>query len=325
MKTNFSLAFDGMEIFMTNKSRIFEVLPYFPKELKDKLERLANANCFEVEEIRVRANLPVILEIWGESCFLTRTGGITNYENNAYYASSEEVKTIFSAICENSVYAYLDEIRQGFVTIKGGHRVGICGRAVTENGTIRTFREVSSLNFRIARQIIGVADGVIDSVVNNAEIESSLIISPPQMGKTTLLRDLTRQISNRGFKTAVADDRGEIGAMYDGVIQNDIGAQTDVMDNLPKSDAILMMIKTMSPRVIISDEIADGKDVAAIRLAHGTGVSVIATTHGDSIEDVRNRDVLKPLFDDRVFKLAILLKRDTSGTETVMYTKIVKL
>lgn len=310
---------------MTNKSRIFEVLPYFPTELREKLERIAKTNCFEIEEIRLRANLPVALEIWGENCFLTPTGGITNYENNAYYASAEEVRTTFSAICENSVYAYIDEIRQGFVTLKGGHRVGVCGRAVTENGTIRTFREVSSLNFRIAHQIIGVADGVIDSVIKNTEIESSLIISPPQMGKTTLLRDLTRQISNRGFKTAVADDRGEIGAMYDGVIQNDIGAQTDVMDNLPKSDAILMMIKTMSPRVIISDEIADEKDVAAIRLAHGTGVSVIATTHGDSIDDVRNRNVLKPLFEDRVFKMAILLRRDTTGVETVIYTKTVKL
>ncbi len=305
--------------------RIKEVLPYLPKEIRRKVERAALEDWLEIEEIRVRAGAPLTLGILGESCFLTPSGGITNHETDAYRVTQEEVQSAFAAICENSVYAYMDEIRQGFLTLKGGHRVGICGKVVTEKGKIQTFREVSSLNFRIAHEIIGIADGVMDNIVHGTEVDSVLIVSPPQTGKTTLIRDVTRQISNRGFKTGVADDRGELAAIYGGVPQNDVGAQTDVIDNAPKAEAITMMLRTMSPKVIISDEIACEEDVAAIRLAHGTGVSVIATTHGSDIEEVKRRNLLKPLFQDGVFRKAILLRRDFSMVDSVTYTRSVLL
>lgn len=308
-----------------NQPRITGVLPYLPKEIRSRVEKTALGEWLEVEEIRLRAGAPLTLGIWGESCFLTPAGGITNHENDAYHVSQEEVQSAFAAICENSVYAHMDEIRQGFLTLKGGHRVGICGKAVTEEGKIKTFREVSSLNFRVAHEIIGIADGIMDAIVKGTEVESTLIISPPQTGKTTLLRDVTRQVSNRGFKTAVADDRGELGAMYGGVPQNDVGAQTDIIDSAPKDEAILMMLRTMSPKVIISDEIASEKDVEAIRLAHGTGVSIVATTHGSDLDEVKNRQVLRPLFADKVVRKAILLRRDFSTLDSVTYTKSVEL
>ncbi len=305
--------------------RIKEVLSYLPQGIRSRVERAALEEWLEIEEIRIRAGGPLTVGILGESCFLTPAGGITNHEMDAYHVSQEEVQIAFAAICENSVYAYLDEIRQGFITLKGGHRVGICGKAVTDDGKIKTFREVSSLNFRIAHEIIGLADSIMDNIVQGSQVDSVLIISPPQTGKTTLLRDVMRQVSNRGFKTGVADDRGELAAMYGGVPQNDVGAQTDVIDNAPKSEAIVMMLRTMSPKVIISDEIACEEDVAAIRLAHGTGVSIIATTHGSDMEEVKRRHLLQPLFEDKVFQKAILLRRDFSTVDSVTYTRSVPL
>ncbi len=306
------------------KQRVTEVLTYFPPRLRSRLERLALQG-IEMEEIRLRANAPLTVGIWGESCFVTDSGGLTNHECGACSVTEKEVQAAFLAICENSVYAHLEEIRQGFLTIRGGHRVGICGKTVLENGRIKTFREVSSLNFRIAHQVFGAADRVIERIVRGNEVKSSLIVSLPQTGKTTLLRDITRQISNRGFKVGVADDRGELGAMYDGVLQNDLGAQTDLIDNAPKAEAISLLLRTMSPRVLVSDEIASAEDVNAIRIAHGTGVAILATTHGRDILEVKQRQLLKPLFRDGVFEQAILLHRDFSSPDARADTEVIAL
>lgn len=308
-----------------NQPKMTEVLPYLPGRIRYTLEKLALAHWLEVEEIRLRANAPLTIGIWGESCFVTEHGGVSNHERDAMRISQEEVQHAFQAICQNSVYAHLDEIRQGFLTLKGGHRVGICGKAIVEGGTIKMFREISSLNFRIAHEVLGVADDVMDMIIHGSEVKSTLIISPPQTGKTTLLRDITRQISNRGFKTGVADDRGELGAMFDGEPQNDLGAQTDLIDNAPKAEAISLLLRTMSPKVIISDEIACRRDVDAIRLAHGTGVSVIATTHGRTLEEVKQREVLKPIFLDGVFEQVMILQRDFSTMECEVCVTAVSL
>lgn len=307
------------------EARILSVLPYLSGEIRRKIEHIALSDRLEIEEIRLRAGLPLTLGICGESCFITPTGGISNHEIDAYRVSQDEVQSTFMAVCENSVYAHMDEIRQGFITLKGGHRVGICGKTVNENGEIKNFREISSLNFRIAQEIIGIADNVINLVTENIKVKNTLIVSPPQTGKTTLLRDLARQISNRGFKTGIADDRGELGAMYNGIPQNDVGAQTDIIDNAPKSKAILMLLRTMSPKVIISDEIASETDVAALRLAFGTGVSIIATTHGADAEEVKKRKTLRPLFEDGIFEQIIVLSRNFNNFDSVVYTKLIKL
>ncbi len=308
-----------------DKQRLAEVLRYLPERIRGLLARLAEGEWIEIEEIRLRSGAPLTIGVWGESCFVTPTGGVTNHESDAYKVTPEEVQAAFMAVCENSVYAHMEEIRQGFITVKGGHRVGICGKAVCENGKIQTLREVSSLNLRIAHQIIGIADGVIDTIINGSEVKSTLIISPPQMGKTTLLRDIARQISDRGFKCGIADDRGELAAMYSGVACNSVGAQTDVIDGAPKSEAIELLLRTMSPKVIISDEIASERDVEALRLAAGTGVRIIATTHGETIEETAARKLLMPLFQDKIFKQAIILRRDFSTPESVTYTSAVQL
>lgn len=305
------------------KQRISEILPYMPVNIAELLSKIGSGEWFDVEEVRLRCGAPLTVGIWGESCFVTPAGGITNYESDAYTVSSEEVQTAFGRVCENSVYAHLEEIRQGFITIRGGHRVGICGKAVCDGKEIKTFREISSLNFRIAHQLIGLADGIIDKIIDGENVKSTLLIAPPQMGKTTLLRDIIRQVSDRGFKCGVADDRGELAAMYRGVPCNDIGAQTDVIDGAPKADAVELLLRTMSPKVIASDEIASEADVEALRAAAGTGVKIIATTHGSSVEEALSRKVLKPMFEDKIFDSAILIRRDFSTPESVTYTEAI--
>lgn len=308
-----------------DKQRICDILPYLPDNIRKMLDNILFDEWIEVEEIRLRSNAPLTVQVWGEGCFITSTGGMTNYESDAYKVTQEEVNTAFRKVCENSVYAHLEELRRGYITVKGGHRVGVCGRAVTERGEINSFKEISSLNIRIAREIIGIADGVIDRIINGTKIKSTLIISPPLMGKTTLLRDILRQVSDRGFKCGLADDRGEIAAMYQGLPTNRIGAQTDVIDSAPKSLAIEILVRTMSPKVIISDEIGSEEDALAVLRAAGTGVEIIASCHGDSLRDVMSRRSLKPLFEDKIFKQAIILKRDFLNNDSVTYTEVVEL
>lgn len=279
----------------------------------------------QIEEIRLRCNAPLTIGIGGESCFITPDGGMTNYEDNAYKVSSEEVGEAFGKVCENSIYAHLDEIRRGFITLHGGHRVGICGKAVCEKERIITISEVSSLNFRIARQIIGVADGIIDEIVKGCNVTSTLIIAKPQMGKTTVLRDVIRQVSNRGFKCGVADDRGEIAAMYKGIPANNIGAQTDIIDGAPKAEAIEMLLRTMSPKVIATDEVATKEEAVAISSAFGTGVNIIATAHGEDLNEVKQRPCISELLNMGVFKQIIILKRDFSTPDGIISTEVVKL
>lgn len=307
------------------KQRVSEILPYLPQNIRGMLSGIIADEWINIEEIRLRSGAPLTIGVSGESCFITPTGGVTNYESDAYKSTAEEVQAAFAAVCENSVYAHLEEIRQGYITVRGGHRVGICGKAVTDSGEIKSFREVSSLNFRIAHQLIGIADGIIDAVVSGSEVKSTLIISPPQVGKTTLLRDIARQVSDKGFKCGIADDRGELAAMYGGFATNDVGAQTDVIDGAPKAAAIEMLLRTMSPKVIISDEIATERDVAALRLAAGTGVKIIASTHGESADEVAARRLLSPIIKDKIFSQAIVLKRDFSTADSEVEARVVQL
>jgi stage III sporulation protein AA len=153
-----------------------------------------------------------------------------------------DTQRIFRAVCENSVYAFSEDIRQGFVTIRGGRRVRITGRAVMEGGRIENFREISSVNIRVAHEVIGAANYIIEDVVTPGGIVNTLLVAPPMGGKTTVLRDLARQISDMGIKTAIADERGELAALFRGVPQNNVGVQTDVIENAPKADAAIMLL-----------------------------------------------------------------------------------
>jgi len=284
--------------------KMSQILNYIPLNLRENIAK-AIENLQNIEEIRFRAGKLVSIFSNGKLLHIDITADLT------------DVKSIFNAVCEHSVYAYLEEIKQGFITIKGGHRVGICGRVVTHNGVIENVKDISGLNFRVASEIIGCADEMIKHIADteNHRIKSTLIISPPLCGKTTMLRDAVRQCSNLGFNVSVVDCRGEIAAVYNGIQQNDLGENTDVLDGCPKAAGMMMLLRSMSPQILVTDEIITDDDVFAVSQALAGGVSVIATVHGDKIEDVSENPRFLPLFGKCGFKNIVLLsRRNGAGT-----------
>lgn len=272
------------------------------------------------EEIRLRAERPLSLFGRGRLHFVTGSGTIKRDPAESLTVTRGMVATVFKSLCENSVYAYTDEIRRGFVTIRGGHRAGFTGRAIIgRDGRIESFRDISSINIRIAREIIGSAAPFISGIVQGGIIRSALVISAPGMGKTTWLRDAARLISNMGIKVGIADDRGEIAAMFKGVPSNDVGVNTDVIEYAPKGDGIEILLRTMSPQVIITDELVSEREVQAVCRAKGSGAAIVASVHGTSFDDLSRRPVFKPLFENRVFDTLILIKsrsHDTGRADT---------
>lgn len=204
----------------------------------------------------------------------------------------EELYECFRSLCSYSVHSHEEEIRQGYITIKGGHRAGLCGTAVYKNGDITNIRNISSINIRIARQIFGAADELYTYF--NGSLEKTLLVGPPSSGKTTLLKDIIHRLNNK--KITVVDSRGEIAACSNGVPQNDLG-NADILDGWKKADGMMMAIRTMGPDVIICDEIGDKDDALAIESCLNAGVSVIATTHAGSLKELSLRrhimDILK--------------------------------
>jgi len=227
----------------------------------------------DIEEIRLRAEKPIVLEKgYGK-------------EMLSYFPSQREVTETLEIMSENSIYAFLEEIKNGFLTLNGGHRVGICGRSIIKHGQITNITQVSGLNIRIAKEIKGIAEGVVNI---NSFTENCLIISPPNCGKTTLLRDIARVLGGVR-KVGIIDERGEIVGMHKGVASYDVGVNSDCLDLCPKALGIIMMVRAMSPEVIIVDEIGSKEDIEAIKLAINSGVRVVATAHGWGRENVEER------------------------------------
>lgn len=302
--------------------RLTEILNYMPEHLKKILAKTFEKTGDVIQEIRIRNKLPLIISCHNGSFAVLPDGRISPAVGGAYIIEPSDLQRIFRAICENSIYAFAEDIRQGFVTIRGGHRVGITGRANMNCGKIESFRDISSLNIRIAREVIGSANSIIDDVVKPDRIVNTLIVAPPMGGKTTVLRDLARQISDMGIKTAIVDERGELASVFCGVPQNNVGVQTDVIENVPKADGALMLLRTMSPQLIVTDEVSTQRDAESLLQCFGMGVSVIASTHGTSAEEVNNRGFLKPLLGGSGFKQIILLKKEGYGINTGIIGKV---
>lgn len=282
---------------------ILSLINYFPLQIRDKI--LKYRDKFNMlEEIRIKANVNIILKI-GQADIIVD-----------YITTQDELLQILQTICDNSIYSYQSQICNGYITLKGGHRVGITGSTVIEDGKVKNITYIYSLNFRVAKEIIGCSESIIKDILKLEEntIYNTIIVSPPGRGKTTLLRDIVRQISNgipklgfKGINVGVVDERDEISAMYKGIPQNEIGIRTDVLSNISKAIGMKMLIRSMNPKVIVADEIGTEDDAKAINYAVCSGVKGIFTAHGESMEDILLNPMLSKLYSLNVFELLLFI------------------
>lgn len=265
-----------------------------------------------LEEIRIRENRPLMVCSNGKDYLLSKDGHCVLNADSSYIVTADDTNKILQLISDYSIYAFDEELKNGYITLRGGHRVGMSGKAVLEQGQIRTLKYIKSFNFRISREVIGAADKIIPFIISGQNICHTLILSPPQMGKTTLLRDIARKISNgfpgfKGVKVGIVDERSEIAGCWHGLPQKSVGIKTDILDGCPKAAGIMMMIRSMSPRVIITDEIGRAEDAMAIHEALNAGISIITSAHASDIQDALARPILSGLLENQIFERIVVL------------------
>lgn len=269
-----------------------------PHEAKDALWQLKEG---QLREIRIRTGQQAEL--------VTHKGRVLL----PWQPTDRQLEQVCEALCEHALYARSEEMCKGFVTLRGGHRLGLCGRALCRGNTVRALRDISSICLRVAGQWPGVANSLMDHVITPQGLLSVLVIGGPGMGKTTLLRDLCRQVSQAGYQIAMADERGELAACYQGVPQLDIGPHTDVLDGCAKGEALSWLLRAMSPQMLFTDELDGLKEAEHVLEAAMSGVAVAASAHGLSLKQVAARPGLDPLIKQKVFGLYAVLKGPGQG------------
>ncbi|MFC0335373.1 stage III sporulation protein AA [Paenibacillus sepulcri] len=297
-----------------------------PLELIAVLERIPIHVRTVIEELRIREGRPLEIGTGEGFWFVGEDGQLLAKPEMAYKPSPELCRKLLERVTNHSLYAMEEELRRGYITVAGGHRIGIAGRTILEGGAVRGIRDVSAFNFRIAREVIGAAASLLPKMldINRRTVHPALIIAPPQQGKTTVVRDLARAISSGGWghplasgwparKVGIIDERSEIAACVRGVPTFNVGPRTDVMDACPKAEGMMMMLRSMSPEVMIVDEIGREEDADAILDASHAGVIVIATAHAKDMEEARGRPVLRRLLEQGAFAIGVELRRGVNA------------
>ncbi|SCJ54456.1 transcription termination factor Rho [uncultured Clostridium sp.] len=290
-----------------------EIIRILPEKIGNEIKNFIREG--NIQEIRIKVGKPTILILSNEERILD------------CITTNDEVKGILVKISNYSLYAYEEEIKQGYITIKGGHRVGIAGECVISNGEIKTIKNISSLNIRISKAVVGSSKKIMPIITRGDRIYNTLIISPPKCGKTTILRDIAKNISNgmytvglKGKKVVIIDERSEVAACYNGIPQMDVGIRTDVLDNCLKKTGMIMAIRSLSPDVLICDEIGTLGEVEALNMAFNSGVNIVVTVHGFDIEDIYSRKVFKELIDESIIeRVVVLSSRKGAGTIERIY------
>lgn len=279
------------------EKQLYKILPQRIRAILEKNQ----IGYEELQEIRMRERQPLFLRIGGKD------------KEYLHMVTKEELRETLEYITDYSPYAFEQELKNGFLTIQGGHRIGIAGKVIIEQGKVKNFQYISSINIRVCHEIKGCADQVLPILVKSGKLENTLILSPPGCGKTTLLRDLIRQLSDgsqfmKGKNVGVVDERCEIGGCYHGVPQNQLGRRTDILDACPKVEGMNMLVRSMAPEILAVDEIGTEKDRAAIEYAIHSGVTVLATAHGENFTDIQKKEFV-------YFKNIIILKKSERAGE----------
>ncbi|OLS41743.1 stage III sporulation protein AA [Bacillus sp. MRMR6] len=286
------------------------ILPFLPKKIAEIISQIPPSQKDELEEIRIRIKRPIEITLKGSPKFLS------------YIIQPEDAFHLMNKISQFSIYTLEEELKRGYITVSGGHRIGLAGKVILEEGKVKAIRDIASFNIRIAREKIGASEWLIPFIFKGDWMHT-MIIGPPQTGKTTLLRDIARIISSGdkrnafpAYKVGIVDERSEIAGCVNGIPQMSFGHRIDVLDACPKAEGMMMMIRSMSPEVLVVDEIGRGEDAEAIQEAVHAGIKLIMTTHGASFQEIRNRPTLKEIIEQNIFQRFIVLSR-SSGPGTV--------
>jgi stage III sporulation protein AA len=279
-----------------------------PPRLKELVEEGGGARIADLEEIRFRVQKPVIMKRAGKESFLSRDGA-------PVLAQAADLDAIMDLSMQGSLYAFEEEMKNGFVTLPGGHRLGFCGRAVLDQGQLRSLKQIRFLNLRVAKQIFGCGDALIPRITANCRWLSTLVASPPGWGKTTLIRELARKASEgdparrlAGVDVSLVDERSEIAGTYLGEPQFDLGPRTDVLDGCPKSEGVMMVTRSMAPVIVAADEIGGRKDMEALRHVLLCGVKLLATVHGAALDELLARPGLGGFIRQGAFERIVILR-----------------
>ncbi len=277
----------------------------------------------DLEEIRIRVGKALIIKKGKNEYYITDKGLTTNIKDG-YSCTKKDINQTLDIMTKRSYYAVEEDIKKGFLTLAGGHRVGITGKVIIEKGKIKGIKEIMSMNIRISREVKGCSNKVMPYIFSK-EMGHTLIISSPGCGKTTLLRDLIKNISNRGVTVGVVDERSEISASHNGEMQIDLGSRTDVLENCPKSLGMMMLLRSMSPNVIAVDEIGSEEDIKSINMLLNAGVKILATVHSKNIDDVKNKKIMNELISNKTFdKYIVLTNAKKIGQVEGVYDKNLK-
>lgn len=303
----------------------------FPTPMQELLRKLPQAIRLRIEEIRVRQERPLEVNYAGQHHYVNARGELTDMPQDGYRPNRDDLVRLLDYFTNHSMYTMEEELRKGYITIQGGHRVGLSGRAVLTKGYVDHLRDITSFNIRIAKELQGVGEAILPHILDfkHRSVLHTLILSPPQHGKTTLIRDLARLMSLgrwghpeaawKGVKVGIVDERSEIAGCIKGVPSFDVGPRTDILDGCPKAEGMMMMIRSMSPDVLLVDEIGRREDADAIREALHAGIRVMATAHGSDLEDVLRRPVLHELVEEELFQTYVILRRTAQGTMKQVY------
>lgn len=297
--------------------RFDEAVNPIVQPIKEVLLKIFAPTKLQIFEIRLRAGKPIIINIKNEFYFLSKQSKLQNsITENTLIVSLEDIKNTFSNMCNHSVYSYQDEIKNGFITLKGGHRVGICGTAVLNKENVINLRDVNSLNIRVANNVERLSSDFEDIFAEN--FTGVLIVGEPASGKTTILRSLAKKFSSGNFgklaNVSVIDERNEIAASYCGITQFNLGF-CDVLTGYPKNVGFEHAIRTLSPEIIICDEIGTKSDIKAIKKVSNSGVKIVATFHSGNIYNLVNNVRAKSILKTYAFDKIIFLKGKSSPGE----------